>query len=152
MSTPNQPQAPTFQVSDLTSKGLEAATAFAEANQRVIGQLIELSSTAASERLRAFGEMQAAAVEMARAAMPMGTIREGIEDLRTDPLGWYRRGALSALEGGQRLFKLFETNAHIVSRTTERFQGSAERASKEIQDAVGGYVTRVRQIYNVRSN
>lgn len=150
MSTSTQSQAPTSTptIGELGTKGLEAATAFAEANQRVIGQLIELGSVAATERLRAFGEMQSAVVETARAAMPSGALREGIDELRTDPLGWYRRGVLSALEGSQRLFKLFETNAQIVSKSAERFQGSADRAGKEIQDAVGGYVSRMRKIYS----
>jgi hypothetical protein len=154
MSTTAQtdPKAPMFTLplNEIGTKTLEAATAFAEAQQRVVGQIIELGSIAATERLRTIGEMQTAAMEAARAAFPTGTLREGLEELRQDPFAWYRRGVLSAIEGGQRMMKLFETNVQIASKSAERFKGSADRAGREIQDAVSGYSTRMRQIYNGR--
>src|SRR5262245_11601317 len=53
-------------LSQMGGKAFDAVSAIAEANQRVVGQLIELSSSAAAERLRTFGELQSAALEAAR--------------------------------------------------------------------------------------
>jgi hypothetical protein len=55
------------------------------------------------------------------------------------------------LDGTQRVFKLFETNAQIVSRNTERFQGTAERTGKEIEAAVSTCTSRFREIYGSRN-
>ena len=148
--TPTTPFA-TVPFSEIGARTLEAVSAFAEANQRVVGQLIELSSTAAAERLRAIGELQSAAVDAARAALPATTPREAIDELRQDPFAWYRRGISVAVDNAQRMFKLFETNTQIVSRSAQRFQGTAERSGKEIQEAVRTYAGRMREIYDVRS-
>jgi hypothetical protein len=152
MSSTTQTTAPQFPFvpSDLGDKALEAISAFAEANQRVVGQMIELGSAAAAERLRALGEIQSAAMEAARASLPAGSFREGLEELRRDPLAWYRKGMTSALEGAQRALRLFETSAQIATKSAERFQGPAERAGKEIQDAMTSYGERMRNIYEAR--
>lgn len=153
MST--QPQTPTspfttLPMGEMGAKALEAVSALAEANQRVIGQLIELSSTAAAERLRTVGELQAAAVEAVRASLPSMTPREALDELRQDPFAWYRKGLGAAVDGAQRWFKFLDTNAQIVSRSAQRFQGAADRNGKEIQDAVRTCATRVRDIFDTR--
>lgn len=138
-------------LSQMGGKALDAVSAIAEANQRVVGQLIELSSSAAAERLRTIGEMQSAALEAARGVFPPMNPREAFEELRQDPFAWYRKGVASMLDGTQRMFKLFETNAQIVSRNTERFQGTAERTGKEIESAVTACTSRLREIYGARN-
>jgi hypothetical protein len=155
MSTQSQHQPETspfttLPIGEMGARALEAVSAFAEANQRVLGQLIELSSTSAAERLRTVGELQSAAVEAARAALPTTTPREALNELREDPLAWYRKGLGAAVDGTQRLIKLFDTNAQIVSRSAQRFQSTAERSGKEIQDAVRTYTTRMREILETR--
>jgi hypothetical protein len=130
-------------------KVLEAVSAFADANQRVVGELLELSSFAAKESLRTYGDLQAAAVEAVRTA-PGITIMgpgEAIEELRRDPFAWYRKGLQAAAEGTQRTAKLVETNAQIVARNSERLQASAERTGKEIREAASSYVSRMKEIY-----
>ena len=44
------------QFEGMQGKVLEAVAAFTQANERVVGQLVELSSTAAREGLRAMGD------------------------------------------------------------------------------------------------
>ncbi len=130
-------------------KVLEAVSAFAQANDRVVGELIELSSTAARESLRALGELQAAAVDAVR-AMPVPSLPrpESLEDLRRDPFAWYRKGFQAIADGTQRAAKLAETNAQIVARNAERLQASADRAAREIEQATSGYVSRMKDIYS----
>ncbi len=138
-------------LNEIGGKTLDAVSALAEANQRVVAQLIELSSTAAAERLRTLGELSSAAVEAARGALTPMNPREAFEELRQDPLAWYRKGVASMLDGTQRMFKLFETNAQIVSRNAERYQGAAERTGKEIENAVSTCASRLREIYGTRN-
>jgi len=124
---------------NMQGKMLEAVAAFTQVNQRVVGELIELSSQAAREGLRTMGELQAAAMETAR-TMPMPAMGPGIEELRQDPFALYRKGF-------QATARLLETNGQIVTRNTERLQASTERAAKEIEQAASGYMSRMKDIY-----
>jgi hypothetical protein len=137
------------QIQGIQGKVLEAVSAFTQANERVVGGLIELSSTAARESLRTIGELQAAAVETVRAVpMPGLPQPETIDELRRDPFAWYRKGFQAIADGTQRVAKLVETNAQIVARNAERMQASTDRAAKEIEQAASGYVSRMKDIYN----
>jgi hypothetical protein len=121
-------------LTDVQGKVIEAVAAFTQANQRVVGELIELSSQAARESLRTLSELQAAAMETVR-AMPMP-----IEEVRQDPFAFYRKGF-------QATAKLVETNTQIVTRNVERLQESTGRAAKEIEQAASGYMTRMKDLY-----
>jgi hypothetical protein len=152
-TTTGKTQSPTAEfpfLEDLGGKALDAVTALAEANQRVVAQLIELSSTTATERIRMLGELQTAAVEAARSTVAPMSPREAIDELRQDPLAWYRMSVASMLDGTQRMARLIESNAQIVSRNAERISGEAERTGKEIEKAVSTCASRLREIYGVR--
>lgn len=149
----SQPKTPVSSLpfKEIGAKTLEAVSALAEANQRVVGQLLELGSAAVSEQLRMLGELQSAAMEAARPALAPQSPREAVEDFLQDPVTWYRKSFLSAMDGTQRVLKLFETDAQIVAKSAERFQGSTERSSKEIQDAVSGCASRLGELYAARN-
>ncbi|HEY7037872.1 MAG TPA: hypothetical protein VID28_03425 [Methylomirabilota bacterium] len=136
------------QFQGVQGKVMEAVSAFAQANERVVGEMIDLASTAAREGLRTIGELQAAAMEAAR-AVPMPTLPqpETIEELRRDPFAWYRKGFEVLADSTQRAAKLVETNTQIVTRNAERMQASAGHAVKEIEQAASGYVSRMKDIY-----
>ncbi|HEV8440449.1 MAG TPA: hypothetical protein VGT40_20355 [Methylomirabilota bacterium] len=149
-SEKSQPQPPVFSLplKDIGAKTLDAVSAVTEANQRVVSQLIELGSTAAAEPLRTLGELQSAAMDAARSALaPVGP-RDGFEEFRQDPVAWYGKTVLFALDSTERMLKLFETNTQIVTKSVERFQGSVERSGKEIQDATRACVSRLRDVYS----
>jgi len=130
------------------AKVLEAVSAFAQASERVVGGLIELSSVAARESLRTAVELQAAAMDMARTVpAPSLPKSDAVEELRRDPLAWYRMGFEALADSTKRAARLVETNTQIVTRNTERMQGSAERVAKEIEQAASGYVSRMKDIY-----
>jgi len=140
------------QFDGMQDKVLEAVAAFTQANERVVGQLIELSSNAARESLRAIGELQAAAVDTVRtapmpSAVPTDTLPEILENLRRDPFAWYRKGFEAIAESTQRAAKLVETNMQIVARNAERLQASAAASAKEIEQAASGYASRIKDIY-----
>jgi crotonobetainyl-CoA:carnitine CoA-transferase CaiB-like acyl-CoA transferase len=151
-TTPHaQPNAPLPSLSEIGARTLDAVTAIAEANQRVIGRIIELSSEVATEPLRTLGALQSAAIEAARGAFAPASPRETLDELGQDPLAWYRKSVLSTLDGTQRVFKLLEANAQIVGRNAERLQGSAERTGKEIQEAVTACASRLRDLSSARA-
>jgi len=135
------------QFEGMQGKVLEAVAAFAQANERVVGQLVELSSTAAREGLRAMGELQTAAMDAARAIPMPSAPTETLEDLRRDPFAWYRKGFQAVAESTQRAAKLIETNAQIVARNAERLQASTAASAKEIEQAASGYASRMKDIY-----
>ena len=136
------------QFEGMQGKVLEAVTAFTQANERVVGQLIELSSSAARGNLRAIGELQAAAVDTVRAVpMPSVVPTDTLDELRHDPFAWYRKGFEAIAESTQRAAKLVETNMQIVARNAERLQASAAASAKEIEQAASSYASRMKDIY-----
>jgi hypothetical protein len=137
------------QFEGVQGKVLEAVAAFTQANERVVGQLIELSSSAARDSLRAIGELQAAVVDTVR-AVPMPSVvptEETLESLRRDPFALYRKGFEAIAESTQRAARLVETNMQIVARNAERLQASAAASAKEIEQAASGYASRLKDIY-----
>jgi hypothetical protein len=153
MSTPKaHPEAPRFpSLADIGARTLEAASALNDTGQRIGSQWIELWASTAADRLRMLGEVQSAAVEAARGTLAPADVRQALEEMRQDPVLWYQKSLLSMLDGSQRLLKLIEANAQIVSRSAERSQGAAERASKEIDSAVSACASRLQELYAARA-
>lgn len=127
------------------TRTIDALSAWAQANERVIGQFVELSAGAALQALRTYGELQAATIESVRSTRTPVTPAEGITQ---GPVDWYSRGLTDAVERTERFAKLMETQAQIVARGNQRFQESAERASKDIRGAVETYVERMKDIHS----
>jgi hypothetical protein len=137
-----------MQNSTAKDKILDAVSAYTQANERIVGELVELSSATAREGVKTFIELQAAALEAAREiSLPGLPQADMLEDLRRDPLAWYRKGLQALADGTQRATKLVETHAQIIARNAERFQASAERTAKEIEGAGTVYVNKMREIY-----
>lgn len=134
--------------SQIQDKMFDSVTALAETNERVMTELVELGSATARESLKGWLAMRAAAVEALRAtpapSLPPGDL---VDELRRDPLAWYRKGLQAVADGTQRATRLVETNAQIVARNAERLQASTERAAKEIEGAATVYVNRMKEIY-----
>ena len=137
-----------MQTTPLKEKILDAVSAYAQANERVIGELVELGSSTAREGIKTYIELQAAALEAAREfTLPAVPPAEMVEEARRDPMAWYRKSLQAMADGAQRATKLAETNAHIIARNAERFQASAERTVKEIEGAGNVYFNKMREIY-----
>ncbi len=152
MATQTQAQAESQAVKDpfgeMRLKAFETMSAYSKANQRVLGELINLSSAAVQETVRMYGELESAALEAARTApgFPFAPALT-LDDLTKDPVGGYRQGALAIGEAPQRLLKLLDRNTQIIGQGAQRFQASAERTGKEIQDAITSYFNRIEEIY-----
>jgi hypothetical protein len=152
MTTRTQPEATASVFPDpfaqAQTRALETVSALAEANQRVLGKLVELSAVAARETFRTWAELQSATLDAVRSAPAPAMLSPGaLEDLRRDPLAWYGQGLAEATSATQRVARLAETNAQIFARGAERFEAFAEQAGKEIRDAITSCVDRAREIH-----
>jgi hypothetical protein len=147
--TTSETQSPTELFAQMQAKALDAFAALAETNQRVLQGFVDLSVSAAREGLRAYAELQSAAVDAARTTAQPATSPglPTMEELRSDPFTWYQKGLLTTVDGTQRAFRLMEANAQVVTRSAERLQASAERTGKEIQEVLTSYVGRMKDIY-----
>lgn len=134
--------------SQMQDKMFDSVTAMAETNERVMTELVELGSATVRESLKGWLAMQAAAVDAFR-SIPAPSLPQAdvVEELRRDPLAWYRKGLQAVADGTQRATRLVETHAQIVARNAEAFQASTERAAKEIEGAATVYVNRMKEIY-----
>src|SRR5262245_49089011 len=108
---------------DVRAKAIEAWMACSEANQRVLGEFVGLSSTAAKETVRMYGEIGAATIEAVR-SMPVSPMpsSSSIEELTKDPFAGPRQRMLTAGEAPQHLFRLFDSNTRIVGQGVQRLQ------------------------------
>ena len=128
----------------VTAKAVETATVWADANQRVLREIVEFSTATAKEGVRLYAELQQTAIEALRdsqatAARWQGAWSEGAKD----PVQACQKALLDGVEGTQKAFKLLEGQAQAFTRAAERLQTSAEQAGKGIQETYSAVVTRV---------
>ena len=132
----------------MTGTAVEMFTLYADMNQKVLRELVDLSASAAKEGVRLYAELQSSAVEAVKDGQAYALRRQtDLQDQPTDPLAFCQRGMLDSTEGAQRAFKLFEDNAQAVTRSAERLQVSADQAGKEIQATFAHLSDRVKSLY-----
>ncbi len=132
-----------------TGKALETMTVWAEANQRVFRELVELSAGTAKESVRLYSELQQSAIDAIREGQA-AAIRwqSGWQAAAKDPGQWYQKAVAEGVDGAQKVWELVESNAQTVSRSAERLQASAEQAGKSIQETFSAIVTKTKDIYS----
>jgi len=145
-----QAQAIKAPLADMGQKAMEATSAYAKANQRILTELVNLSSAAMQEAVRVYGELGTAALDAVRTAPGFPFPTPSAEELTKDPTAGFRQTALAAGDGPQRLLKLFDDQVQILGHGAQRFQASAERTGKEIREAVTTYFNRIGEIYGAR--
>jgi len=136
-----------------TGKAVEALTLWADANQKIVRELVDLSASTAKEGVRLYAELQSSAVEAVKDGQDFLLGRQAEwQDLQKDPAGWYQKNLVEGIEGVQKAFKLLEGNAQAVTQSAERLQASAEQASKEIQQTFAGVGSRLKTLYTPSVN
>ena len=131
-----------------SSRAVEAMTLWADANQRVVRELAELSAATAKEGVRLYAELQQAGVEVLRDTQAAALRwQSSWPEAARDPLAWYQRALADGVESTQTWFRILETNAQAMTRTAERLQSTAEQAGKGIQESVSETVTKLKGVY-----
>ncbi len=146
MTTPTQPGE---LLSQLTGRSVEAVSLWADANQKVLRELVDLSAAAAKEGVRLYAEIQSSAMEAMKEGQAYVRRRQDeLQDASRDPLGAYQKGVLESVDGARKAFRLCEDTAQAMSRSAERLQGTAEQTSKEIEATFTQLARNVQSLYN----
>jgi hypothetical protein len=136
-------------LAQMTNTAVEIFTLFADANQKVLRELVDLSAGAAKEGVRLYAELQSSAVEAVKDGQALLLRRQAeFQAAPADPAASYQQSLLESVENAQRVFRLFESNAQVVTRSAERLQVSAEQAAQEIQATCTRLSTRVTSLYS----
>jgi len=132
----------------MASKVVETMTAWTDANQRVLRELVELSTATAKEGVRLCGELQQGAIETLRSSQATAAHwRSAWSDGTKDPAQLYQRALLSGVDGVEKAVKLIEGQAQAITRSAERIQTSAEQAGKGIQETYAAVVEKMKGVY-----
>src|SRR5262249_48940106 len=118
----------------MTGRAVEAFSVFAEANQKIMRDLVDLSASTAKEGVRLYGELSSSAVEALKESQSYLLRRQSeLQEAPRDPLSVYQKGVLESVEAAQKAFKILESNAQAMTRSAERLQVTAEQAGKDIR-------------------
>jgi hypothetical protein len=130
-----------------SSRAVETMTLWADAHQRVLRELAELSAATAKEGVRLYAELQQGALETLREAQA-STLewQSAWPDTARDPMAWCQRALIHGAESAQTCVRLLEGNAHAATRTAERWHATAEQAGKGIQASLSEAMTRTREL------
>jgi hypothetical protein len=129
------------------SRAVETLTAWADANQRVMRELVELSTATAKESVRLYGELQQGALESLRDVQATGLRWQAAwQDGVKDPGTWYQTVMGESVEAAQKSFRTMEAGAQAVTRSAERLQASAEQTGKAIQETLTAVVAKARDV------
>ncbi len=133
--------------SQITGKAVEVFSLWADANQKVLRELVDLSASTAKEGVRLYAEIQSAAVEAVKDSQAL-LLRRQADMQEKDPLACYQKNVLDSVEGAQKAFKVLEGNAQAMTRSAERLQVTAEQAAKEIQATFAQLAGKVKSLYS----
>ena len=146
------PMQPLLQSNELlaqfTGRAVEAFSLWADANQKLLRELVDLSASTAKEGVRLYAEIQSSAVEAVKEGQSyMRRRQDELQEVSRDPLSFSQKGVLESVESAQRTFKLFEGTAQAMSRSAERLQVTAEHTGKEIQATFTQLAGKVQSLY-----
>ena len=131
-----------------SGKAVESMTVWADANQRVLRELAELSAATAKEGVRLYAELQQSSIEAMRDAQAtMLRWQSTWQETPRDPMAWYQRALTDGVENAQKWFRIVEGNAQAVTRTAERLSTTAEQTGKGIQESFSNAVTKMKDVY-----
>lgn len=135
-------------LAQFTGRAVEAFSLWADANQKLLRELVDLSASTAKEGVRLYAEIQSSAVEAVKEGQSYVLRRQDeLPEAPRDPLSFYQKGVLDSVESAQRTFKLFEGTAQAMSRSAERLQVTAEHTGKEIQATFTQLAGKVQSLY-----
>jgi len=131
-----------------SGKVVETMTVWADANQRVLRELAELSAATAKEGVRLYAELQQSGIEAVRDAQATALgWQSGWQDSARDPMAWYQRALTDGVENTQKWFRILEGNAQAITRTAERLSTTTEQTGKGIQESFSAAVTKLKDVY-----
>src|SRR5262247_284252 len=92
----------------MTGAAVEMFTLFADANQKILRELVDFSATAAKEGVRLYAELQSSAAEALKDGQTF-LLRRQIELQGAPEPALAYRGVQESVDGVQRVFRLVES-------------------------------------------
>lgn len=140
-------------MSQITGRAVEAFSLWADANQKILRELVDLSASTAKEGVRLYAEIQSSAVEAVKEGQAYLLRRQ--EELQAAPRdpwaffhpSFYEQGSREAVESTQKTMKVCEDTAQAMARAAERLQVAAEHTGREIQATVTQLAGKVQSLY-----
>ncbi len=136
------------QFSQFAGKTIETMTVWAETNQRLLRELVELGTGVAREGLHLYSELSRSALEAMKQGQA-GALRWQAtwHEAQTDPGAWYHKAVGESVQCAQQTVRRAEENAQVWTRAAERLQVTTEQAGRNIQESLAGAVSRLKEIY-----
>jgi len=129
-------------------KAVETLSVWADANQRVMRELAELSAVTAKESVRLYGEIAQSMVQALSDAQAQSLRWQAAwQDAPKDPMLWYHRALSETVDNAQKAFRLLEGHAQAVTKSAERLSTTAEQTGKGIQETFTSVVTKMKEFY-----
>lgn len=134
--------------SQITGKTIDTMALWAETNQRVMRDLVELGATAAKEGVRLYTDLSRNTLDALKdSGDTLSRWQTGWREAASDPAAWYQKALSESVTGAQRSVKLAEEGAQAWSRAAERVQTSMAETGKGIQGTLVGAVSKMKEIY-----
>jgi hypothetical protein len=129
-----------------TSLNSDTAALYAGANQRVIGDLAELSIGTLKENARLFAELQMAVLDTLRETQAAGLrLQSSWPDVLTDPLGWYQKAVVETVDCAQRALGCAGTNARVLAQSVDRLQEAAAETGRRVRETLASTASGLRE-------
>lgn len=134
--------------SQISGRWVEVFSLWADANQKILRELVDLSASTAKEGVRLYAEIQSSAVEAVKEGQAYFLRRQGeAPDAQKDPLSFYQKSVLESVDSAQKAFRLFEGASQAMTRSAERLQVTAEQTGKEIQTTFAQLAGKMKSLY-----
>lgn len=132
----------------LAAKTIDTMTVWAETNQRVLRELVDLSAGAAKESVRLYAELSRSAIETLRESQA-GALRwqSSWKDTGSDPAACYQKAMTEGVQYAQQAARRVEENVQVLTRSAERLQAGTEQAGRGIQESLAGAASKLKDIY-----
>ena len=133
----------------IAGKAIETMTVWADANERVLRELVEFSAATAKESVRLYAELRQGAIEALRESQAAAArVQDAWQAGAGDPVGACQKVLSDGVDGAHNAFKLLEGQAQALGRSAERLQTSAEHAGKDIHATYTAVIEKLKGVYS----
>jgi hypothetical protein len=117
----------------------DTTAAYLEINQRMIGDLTELSVGTAKENARLVAELQMAAIDALHESQAAVLRWQAMwPEALTDPLRWPQMALTELIASTQRTISFAGAGARVVMQAADRMQAAAVDTGRRVRDIVEG--------------
>ncbi|MGH7392780.1 MAG: hypothetical protein ACREM3_25500 [Candidatus Rokuibacteriota bacterium] len=133
--------------SQLTEFGAQTIGLWAEVNQKVVRDLMEVSTSTMREGARLVMDLQSTQLDAAR-EMQGAAWRWWLTwpQACSDPMRWYQQIGEEGVDGLKRLVRLGRRSMEGIGQTVDRLEGSAEETARSLDGTFKEATSRMRDI------